>query len=488
MSDRRVDIEGRWDGKKLEKGFDKSGKKLQSAAKKTGEKMSGFVGKETGQALSQFNEKTEKGRQLLNAFGGAMGGVAGEAVYYGGTLSYVFGRFSKLEMGIMGGIAALTTLGYLMYKQAAGPYKELREETEKLRKETDKLRKSISDFVETEMMTAAGWTRYDKKSLEVKKKIQEQRELELKYVKQIEEIGEASNIYQAKLLEDAEKGLRQVRTQIVLLQGDLAEIAKAEVVTEKAKELKTTEKPKAGTRAKIAEDVESGWNQNEEWREIQEARLQDTLRYAQEEERIQDWLMQNREARASKAARIEERKQRETQRIQEESLRAQWEQERQAAEARVQIASQGIELFEELGTVIAQNEKQRTAVKIAAIIAEAAVQSTMEMARGFASLATPWLAAAHFTAAGLYAAVAAGKVAGAAGGGGGGGGAAGPSMAERMRRQEDRQRTREEKGEVHIHIGEGGIVTSNQAMKEIERGLRDLDERRGGSRERNRVL
>lgn len=77
----------------------------------------GFFGANAGRAMSQFNEKTEKGRQLtlamasaLGSSGSAMGNVAGQAIYYGGTLGYVFGKISPLELGIMGLIGGLTAL------------------------------------------------------------------------------------------------------------------------------------------------------------------------------------------------------------------------------------------------------------------------------------------------------------------------------------------------------------------------------------------
>ena len=104
----------------------------------------------------------------------------------------------------------------------------------------------------------------------------------------------------------------------------------------------------------------------------------------------------------------------------EEDAKRELEREtREAGEAaRAETTMNAIGLFEELGTMMAASEEQRTAIKIIAIIAEAAYQSAMEIAKGVASIETPWIAAAHFTAAALFAAIAAGNVAAAASGGG----------------------------------------------------------------------
>jgi hypothetical protein len=90
--------------------------KAGTSAKKAGNEFEGLVGEQTGKKLGRFNERTEKGRQLLVAFGGAAGGAAGNLVYYGGTLSSVVGTFSKFEIGVMGAVAAVGFFGYHVRK------------------------------------------------------------------------------------------------------------------------------------------------------------------------------------------------------------------------------------------------------------------------------------------------------------------------------------------------------------------------------------
>jgi hypothetical protein len=88
------------------------------------------------------------------------------------------------------------------------------------------------------------------------------------------------------------------------------------------------------------------------------------------------------------------------------------------------IAMNVVGIFEGLGNLVAKNEKQRTAIKIAAIVAEAVIQASMEAAKAIASAAEydyP-AAALHATAAVQFAVLGAVNAASAAAGGGGRGG------------------------------------------------------------------
>jgi len=130
---------------------DKTGPGLAKATKsisKSATQMSGMVGEKAGRAMSQFNEKTEKGRQLLTTFGGAMGGVAGETVYYAGTLSYVIGRFSLWELGIMAVVAAIGALVWVL-TDATEETEALEKASERAAKFIVKLRDSVDDLAES---------------------------------------------------------------------------------------------------------------------------------------------------------------------------------------------------------------------------------------------------------------------------------------------------------------------------------------------------
>ncbi len=81
---RQLQLIGTWDGKPLEDGFKGTTRKVEAAAAQMANKTGSLVNKKMGAAMGQFNEKTEKGRQLLTTFGGAVGGAAGNVVYYAG--------------------------------------------------------------------------------------------------------------------------------------------------------------------------------------------------------------------------------------------------------------------------------------------------------------------------------------------------------------------------------------------------------------------
>jgi hypothetical protein len=112
MADREFTVKAKFEGKQAEakaKQFAGNlGNALKGAAQEGNRQAEST--KKMGMAMSAFNEKTEKGRQLMTAFGGSLGAAGGQATYYAGTLSYVIGRFSKAElatMGLIGGLVAI---------------------------------------------------------------------------------------------------------------------------------------------------------------------------------------------------------------------------------------------------------------------------------------------------------------------------------------------------------------------------------------------
>lgn len=111
---------------------------------------------DTARQLGAFNEKTEKGRQLMTAFGGTLGGVAGQATYFAGTIGYVIGKFSIWELSIMAVIGGIAVLGTKMYEIATRDFKAIEEATKKYREETDKLTKSINDMYDAEVKRQRG--------------------------------------------------------------------------------------------------------------------------------------------------------------------------------------------------------------------------------------------------------------------------------------------------------------------------------------------
>lgn len=130
-------------------------KGVGKAAQQTQQKMQGFVSEQTGRNLSQFNEKTEKGRQLLTAFGGAVGGAAGSVVFYAGSISYVIGRFSLLELGVMAGIAAIGGLAWAI-SSSLPDIESLGDRIERTAKSTGDLVKSTNEYILAQTDVLAG--------------------------------------------------------------------------------------------------------------------------------------------------------------------------------------------------------------------------------------------------------------------------------------------------------------------------------------------
>ena len=158
----------------LNTGMDTAGAKVSGLETKlkgasvAGNKMGGMLGDNVGKKLGAFNEKTEKGRQLVTAFAGTtgMGGAAGSAIYYGGTLSYVVGRFSAVELAVMATVGSLTALGVAFYQWATGPGKEALEMMEDLTSEMEKQVKKTQDLIDNYWLEVEGLNKWEKAARE----------------------------------------------------------------------------------------------------------------------------------------------------------------------------------------------------------------------------------------------------------------------------------------------------------------------------------
>jgi hypothetical protein len=159
--------------------------KAGTSAKKAGNEFEGLVGEQTGKKLGRFNERTEKGRQLLVAFGGAAGGAAGQVVYYGGTLASVVGTFSKFEIGVMGGVAAVSALGWALINKAMEPARKAKEGMEALNKELGEYIEKAEKASETIFLSTL--SDQEKLTRETRSQLQA---ADQKLLKQIEYLGE----------------------------------------------------------------------------------------------------------------------------------------------------------------------------------------------------------------------------------------------------------------------------------------------------------
>jgi hypothetical protein len=150
------------------KGLNKAKQSFKSASKDISKSSGRMVPAELGDRMGQFNEKTEKMRQLINLTGTSMGKMTGELVYYGGTLSSVAGKFSLVEIGIFAVTAAVAILGSVLggVSDEQERWNNYLDATEKkLRKVTE----ANNKWLESQKLQREGWTEHEKRLLELGK-------------------------------------------------------------------------------------------------------------------------------------------------------------------------------------------------------------------------------------------------------------------------------------------------------------------------------
>lgn len=439
---RQLQLIGTWDGKPLEQGFQTTAGKVTKAAGVMANKTSTLVNKKMGMAMSQFNEKTEKGRQLLTTFGGAVGGAAGNVVYYAGTLSYVVGRFSLWELAIMGVIAAVGGLVWALLRESEEE-KAWQSRMETSKKAMDDLVESTEDFLRTRKQALEGWSQEEIRIEKVNEQMENNHDNMVKAIADLEKWEDTAPArevlekqYPSHLVEAYWQSLLGMGTALKLS----TELHEADAATKEAayeKELKRQKdredkegKGKKG-RALTGEDFAT-WIEQENERLDRLERLDDERldRAADKHLRMLAQMAED-EKRLKQKIKDEEIQQQDMHLSRMLDMQIDYAEEIQAKEEAIirtkeealnETVSNAIDIFEEMGSLLASSEEANTAVKIAAIIARAGWRMSEEIAEGVAaSVTNPIVAASHFTAAALFAAIAAGEVAGAAGGGGGGG-------------------------------------------------------------------
>jgi len=183
--DKNVDVNIRARDK-TKKGVQQATRNLRSAAADVRRSTSTMVSEQAGRSLSQFNEKTEKGRQLLVAFGGAVGGAAGNVVYYAGTLSYVVGRFKLWELAIMAVTAVIGGLVWMLTRQSEQE-KEWNKRLETSKKRLDQLTASVDQFIAAQNQNIEGWSAAERKLSEVNDELESQHRNYQQAIKDIKE-------------------------------------------------------------------------------------------------------------------------------------------------------------------------------------------------------------------------------------------------------------------------------------------------------------
>lgn len=430
-----------------------SAKKRISGAASNMRQMN-LVSKDAGMAMSQFNEKTEKGRQVLTAFGGAVGGAAGNVVYYTGTLTYMLGRFNLLEIAVMAGVAAIGALAWA-FTSSSAEADAWGKTLDDAKKSTDNLVESINDWIESEKQQREGWTKYEKRLKKVNDELDTYYGAMMGITEKLREnataIEQLNNEYDSDLVH------QYVRAWFAF--GDIA-ITKARLLKEEQKGLNDGMK-KAMEQQKEADEEEKkkkgrgpsgpsvlfpggggffnlARRTREEFAGIGDKIVEDLERSGQEqvslEERRRSLIIQADRQYYDARARLDE----EYRRQQHQRTVSAIKQNIRDEQARQKVIENSIGMFEALGTAVAQSEEQQAAVRIASIIARAVPKVIEETAEGFGALGNFnfWSAAQHFTSAGLYASLAGMNAAetarGASGGGAGyAGGTAGGSESMR---------------------------------------------------------
>jgi len=138
--------------------------KQATSSMSSGMSRTGIVSDKTGKAMTRFNEKTERVRQVMMMTGSTMGGVAGQASYMAGSLGAVVGGMKKTEMAAAGMIVVLAGVAYGVKKA----YDELNDSTRAAAKhmndmqaETVKLRKEVSKYRDELYMLETGMTDWE---------------------------------------------------------------------------------------------------------------------------------------------------------------------------------------------------------------------------------------------------------------------------------------------------------------------------------------
>jgi len=426
-----------------------------------------IIGDKQQQAMRAFNEKTEKGRQMLTAFGGVMGGAAGQAVYYGGTLSYILAMFKPWEAALMAVIAAVAGLVYWINQET-----EAEKAWRKEREEAEKLSKKMADRLQNYWDQIKNVSAREKDMIEIRKKLNplEQRYSELIRRKAFWQerfdalTAKGSSVADkaAKLLSATNQELLQVVATMNPLQQLLKGIQVADAVLEKqakdkAKAAEARQKKEAARQKEIARKAQVARQMElyeqkliddaladefsllaEEDEYYKEKRIQDQqdlveeLRKELEAERqaIKEHNDYLQELRRENQQNIDRATTNEIQRQEQEKKDA-IALEKQALQDRMDYAAMGADAIVGLAQTLATGNAKAIAETLKAMAIEAMARAAWHgiMALASGMLGNAGGASRHGILAGLYAGFAATYGAGAglasASAGGGGGGSSG---------------------------------------------------------------
>lgn len=500
MADKNVTIRVRARTQQAQASVRNLGVALRGAAQQgMAMRRTGFVSPEMSKQMSAFNERTERARQLMVAFGGTLGAAGGQATYYAGTILYIYGMFSKMQLVIMGGIGAIAALGKAMYDAASGPLNDMREGLKKAAEEAGQLADNLADSAEQAILSAAGWSKWDIKILGARRQLAEVTEhltdLEAERNKLAIEAGWIGEAAAGKLDEE--------------LMAARAKKAALELAIGAAKMAHMIEKARAEIDRATGSTITAGGGGDREPLDVSQGRIlsdyellfgmlvprgttqqmvdealqaMDYMRSAQMMSQI-NWDKERQDYHEREIQRIEQQIERQMQlnqarfdrelALEEKAYKAKEREAKDAANAQMEYARMGADATIAFARAMAAGNRAAIGEELKAMALQAAAKAAwhgiMAIAAGFfldAAHATQHatLAALYGGFAATYGAVGAGLAAGGSGGGGGGGGAPAGGYAEHgykpAREDEQEQQT------VVINV-QGSYFESSEAGREL---------------------
>ena len=534
---RALSSAGRQADKAAKTGVRNLGNAIRDAARQAQHMDKHFVTADMSRRMKSFNEKTEKGRQLMvamggvaGAAGGAMASASGAATYYAGTILYVVGAFEKLDLIIMASIGTLVALGVGLSKLMFGPLDATIERVEKATKAVNEMAKANNQVARDAIANAAGMSSLDRKRIASNQTMidleNNLNQLRRERNDLIESGGYANRLHAASIAEKIKVAQRAYdegkRSIEQLKEADRVERAVAQRRERDQKEERDREAARENRTRLIEGQRRKRRQLIEGQRREQEAIAQDIRNkqiadaFLQVELEWQAFLRNEDRKRAqlaeSQAAAIESfdlaAKQRQRIMDREAEFEDRWyedqnrrmeaaaRQERAVAQQRMEYASMGATAFIDLAMAFAEGNLAAVGETLKGMAMEAVARAAWHGIMAIASVFfAPTETAKHATLAGMYAAFAAtygaaGTALSAAGGGGGGGGSAmaaagGPGgQASGYGTNAPGPREQEDGGTKTVIYVSGSMIVGRDADREFHRGVHRWDRQQnpGGAR------
>ena len=391
--------------------------------------------------------------------------------------TYVIGRFKLWELAVMAVLAGIAALVWAITKETEAE-KQWNKRIDENVKAMDDLVKSTNEYLATRKQTLEGWSQEEVRIKGVNTKLVDNHEAMQQAIDDMKtwyDTAPTKDIYDKVYPTDKIIGFYKSLFKAQDAQILLTKLHKADAATKekdwaaefaRRKKAEDDKKKKGRGKGLTGEDFEN-------WIEAENARIdmveqkaidragREAEAYAQESERMGWEIAAIRQEQFEREEQAQEDHMWRLIALKEREEEAKLDLEKETDEAKNRMMLDGIDIFENMGALLAASEEANTAVKIVAIMARAAWRMAEEIADGVSTSVTqPWVAASHFAAAALYGAIAAGNVASAAGG-------SGASSSGRAGMQDSRPTTREP-GATTINLTiTDSVLTGSEAGREI---------------------